>query len=232
MTDSDNTATLDRLEDDAVLQFLQDQPDFFKRHPSAVNKLDVGHESGAAVSLIERQIASLRERNRRMRVQLDDMISAAHHNQALSEVVHTLARALLGCDCAEDVVAAFESTLLRSARADQVAILLATETVAGQVASGRLRYVARDDASWEPFAAQIGEHRYRCGFATDAQRAILFDDASAVGSMAIAPLHNSDNFIGVLALASLDSTAFTRDMGHLFLQQIAELTSASLSRVR
>lgn len=231
MTEFDNTGTLERIDDEAVLQFLADQPDFFERYPSAVAELTGSHNSGGVVSLVERQLSALREGNRRMRAQVDDMISAARHNQALSEGVHALARALLGSVGVDEVAAATESALLQLADADHVILLLADEAEPNASADGVLRRVARDDTLWRLFSAQVDEQLFRCGLATDAQREVLFGADTAIGSTAIAPLHAGE-WLGVLALGSADPSVFTRDKGHLFLQQVAELVSVALRRER
>ena len=62
------------LSDQAVLNFLRQSPDFFLRHPSALSELSLPHESGQAVSLIERQIDILRERNMTMRRRMNELL--------------------------------------------------------------------------------------------------------------------------------------------------------------
>ncbi|MEM7377504.1 MAG: DUF484 family protein [Pseudomonadota bacterium] len=229
MSDLDAVDTLERLDDETVLQFLADHPDFFMRHPAAATGLNLAHDSGAAVSLVERQVATLREGNRRMRSQVDDMISAARHNQTLSEGVHALAQALLASDSAAEMAAASETTLLRIANADRVAIVLATDTADTLAPGAVLRRVGRAERDWDAFSAQRDDGLIRCGLASDAQLAFLFDDPSTVGSSAIAPL-GTDRWFGVLALAAADPAVFTRDQGHLFLQQVADLVGAAFGR--
>ena len=230
MSELDDLSTVDRVDDNAVLQYLRTQPDFFKRHPGAFTELNVTHDSGAAVSLVERQMLSLREGNRRMRAQVDDMIAAAHHNQSLSEGVHVLARALLAARGVDALVEAAHGALLRSASADQVAIVLFSESDCGTVAGSPLRRVTSGDTGWQAFSSMLDERLIRCGLATDAQLAFLFGErAASVGSTAIAPLHAERN-LGVLAMASRDDTVFTRDKGHLFLEQVAGLISAGIAR--
>jgi len=151
------------------------------------------------------------------------MIAAAHHNQSLSEGVHVLARALLAARGVDALVEAAHGALLRSASADQVAIVLFSESDCGTVAGSPLRRVTSGDTGWQAFSSMLDERLIRCGLATDAQLAFLFgESAASVGSTAIAPLHAERN-LGVLAMASRDDTVFTRDKGHLFLEQVAGL---------
>ena len=69
--------------DQSVLDFLRQSPDFFLRHPSALSELSLPHESGEAVSLIERQIDILRERNVTMRKRMNELLQAARMNDEI-----------------------------------------------------------------------------------------------------------------------------------------------------
>ncbi len=230
MNHTDNSLLEEPVNDEAVLRFLSAQPDFFKRHPGAVAALDVTHESGAAVSLVERQLTSLRESNRRMRTQLDDMIAAAEHNQTLSERVHQLAKSLLASRGCEALAAAAGQALLGPGGADQFAIVLRAETSCDAAPGSALRHVATDDSNWQLFSNLLDERLIRCGLATDDQLRFAFGDgATQVGSSAIAPLHCGKT-VGLLVMASQSESVFTRDKGHLFLEQVAALISAGIAR--
>ena len=71
------------LSDQAVLNFLRQSPDFFLRHPSALSELSLPHESGQAVSLIERQIDILRDRNVTMPRRMNVLLQAARSNDEI-----------------------------------------------------------------------------------------------------------------------------------------------------
>ena len=65
------------LTDDDVVAYLRADPDFFQRHSSLLSELNLPHDSGQAVSLIERQVAILRERNMQMRRRMNELLQAA-----------------------------------------------------------------------------------------------------------------------------------------------------------
>ena len=60
---SNNQADSDALNDDSVSRYLTDNPEFFNRKADLLLGLSIPHESGAAISLLERQVAMYRERN-------------------------------------------------------------------------------------------------------------------------------------------------------------------------
>ena len=48
-----------RLTDEDVISYLRLDPDFFQRHSTLLSELNLPHDTGGAVSLIERQVAIL-----------------------------------------------------------------------------------------------------------------------------------------------------------------------------
>ena len=72
----EDVATLD-WNNPTLVAFLQAHPDFFITHTHLLADLVVPHESGGAVSLIERQVAVLRDQNRQVRRELADLVQIA-----------------------------------------------------------------------------------------------------------------------------------------------------------
>ena len=83
MTDKRNLTLADPLEPEQVAAFLQQNPHFFEAYPDLLSELSLPHESGGAVSLVERQIAVLRERNMDMRHRLSKLLDNARDNDKL-----------------------------------------------------------------------------------------------------------------------------------------------------
>ena len=54
-----------QLPEQAVVDYLTAHPDFFTRHPQLLRDLSLPHDSGNAVSLIERQVELLRKQAER-----------------------------------------------------------------------------------------------------------------------------------------------------------------------
>ena len=60
------------LNDDLVRDYLKAHDDFLQRNPDLLDYLHVEHQSGSAVSLVEKQVSVLRERNMDMRHRIED----------------------------------------------------------------------------------------------------------------------------------------------------------------
>ena len=56
-----------------VRGFLRDNPTFLDDNPDILETMIVNHQPGGAVSLVERQLRSLRDRNTDLTAQLDDL---------------------------------------------------------------------------------------------------------------------------------------------------------------
>src|SRR3546814_18527976 len=80
-----------------VADFLQNNPDFFDQHAEVFATLQVPHPHGArAISLGERQILTLRERNRELEWRLNELAHHADSNEAIGERVSQWCCRLLG----------------------------------------------------------------------------------------------------------------------------------------
>ena len=63
MSSQTKTQNTDELLERDVIKFLETHIDFFERHPDLLSSLRLPHNSGQAISLIEKQVSVLREQN-------------------------------------------------------------------------------------------------------------------------------------------------------------------------
>ena len=83
------------IDEKAVANYLRQHPDFFVSNTSLLAELALPHKTGAAISLIERQVDVLRDQNRRYRNQLQELIQIARDNDGLIEQLQRLTLTLL-----------------------------------------------------------------------------------------------------------------------------------------
>src|SRR5262249_50100746 len=93
-----DSEAVDLRSEDAVMQYLRDNPDFFGRHPMLLTDLSLPHDTGQAISLVERQVAILRERNIDMRRRLNHLVGAANTNDTLYEKTRRFTLEMLDCN--------------------------------------------------------------------------------------------------------------------------------------
>jgi uncharacterized protein YigA (DUF484 family) len=216
--------------DDDIAEYLRRHPDFFDRHAGLLMALEVAHEpGGAAISLVERQVAVLRQRGQELECQLNDLVAVARLNDALVGKIHRLSTRLMKASGFAARVETLETCLREDFRAERAAVVLFSppqdETLAGK---GFLKVVKRNDAGLKPFNSFLKSARPRCGLIRGRQKAFLFtDNAGEISSAALVPLGTHAE-LGFLVIGSRDPDYFNPGKEMDFLAQLGELVSVAL----
>jgi len=212
------------LEEQQVVDYLIRNPDFFLGHAPLLNDLKLQHESGKAVSLIERQVSVLREKNKYFETKLSEMVDAVHDNQRLHMSLQRLAVNLFSADSLDDVLAIVDDELRHKLGTDYVAFRLATEGSHTESQS----YVSNDDELLQSFSSLIENKKIQCGRLSQEQLDGLFaEGASEANSAAVIPVSDA-GIRGVIALGSHDEQRYHPGMGTDFLSSLADLIGAAL----
>ena len=103
----------DGLNDASVAEYLQTYPDFFERNSPLLAKLRLPHlrDVGATVSLVERQVEVLRERNQSLERKLKELVDVARANDALADRIHRLSQRLIRAHTLLETINAVETSL-------------------------------------------------------------------------------------------------------------------------
>jgi uncharacterized protein YigA (DUF484 family) len=234
---STNTArglAIEALNDASVAEYLQRVPDFFERNSQLLDKLRLPHvrAGGATVSLVERQVEVLRERNLALERKLRDLIEVARTNDLLADRIHRLCQRLIQTRTTLETVTAIETSLREDFEAMHAVIVVFLERSEElERGAGRfLRIAGRDSAEMKMFDSLFQSGKPRCGQIRDAQRDYLFGkDTVEIGSAALTPL-GSKGSIGILAIGSSDAQRFSPGMSTEFLTRVGEVVSVALMR--
>ena len=126
------------LSEQAVHDYLSANPDFFERHARLLNSLQLPHASGAAVSLVERQVSLLRQKEIKLERKLKELIQVARENDVLAAKIHQLTLHLMAANDLGKTIAAIEEALRSGFSADQAVLVLFGEPEAfGDIDAGR-----------------------------------------------------------------------------------------------
>jgi uncharacterized protein YigA (DUF484 family) len=217
------------LADAQIAAWLGDNPDFFQRNDDLLAQLRLPHSSGAAVSLIERQVEVLRERLHAADARLGELVHIARSNEALAAKIHHFTRRLMRAPTRREILVQIERGFRESFDASQIMLLLFG--VRDDPAAGRfVRAVAPNDPNLAGFESLLSSGRPRCGQVRDSQREYLFGtDSGEIGSLALVPLI-SDVPLGLLVLGSHDRERFNPGMSTDFLALLGEIISDALAR--
>lgn len=208
-----------------VAAWLKANPDFFMDHADVFSAMRIPHpQGGHAISMVERQLISLRERNTQLEKQLSELIGYGQHNDGLIEKLHRLTLALLRAPDAEVTLAVVHESM----RSDFAIPYSAVRWWGGQIAETALEASAVCSAEFRNYIAGL-DRPYVGPNAAHESRDWLGDAAIQSRSFAYVPL--ADGAVsGVLMLASEDGGRFTPDMATDVLTRLAHLTSAALAR--
>lgn len=208
-----------------VAAWLKANPDFFMDHADVFSAMRIPHpQGGHAISMVERQLISLRERNTQLEKQLSELIGYGQHNDGLIEKLHRLTLALLRAPNAEVTLAVVHESM----RSDFAIPYSAVRWWGGQIAETALEASAVCSAEFRNYIAGL-DRPYVGPNAAHESRDWLGDAAMQSRSFAYVPL--ADGAVsGVLMLASEDGGRFTPDMATDVLTRLAHLTSAALAR--
>ena len=210
-----------------VVAYLRSEPDFFVRQASLLEDLRVPHRCGGAVSLVEHQVAVLREQTRQLRAKLQELIDNARRNEALNQRLHQLTLRLLECALVEDVFATLYQALSEDFEADMVTIRVSVPP-ASQAESGLAEFVNDDGELTSLFHQLFETRRPVCGRLSEAQLQYLFSERGAeLGSGALVPL-GAPRALGMLAIGSRDVGRFYDGMGTTLLNNLGEITGRVL----
>src|SRR5580704_11634106 len=101
------------LNDTSVAEYLQTYPDFFERNSPLLIKLRLPHlrDVGATVSLVERQVEVLRERNQSLERKLKELVDVARANDGLADRIHRLSQRLIRAHNLLETINAVETSL-------------------------------------------------------------------------------------------------------------------------
>ena len=182
---------------------------------------------GSTISLVERQIEVLREKQAALENKLAELVRVARANDAIAERLHRFTRRLLGCDSRAQAIARIEAGLREDFDAFHAALVL-IGSAPDSDAPRFVRTVAADDPHLKSFESLFASGKPRCGQARDSQREFLFGpEGMEMGSVALVPLGDK-GALGLLALGSADRDRFHPGMSTEFLARLAELISDCL----
>ncbi|MGE8407183.1 MAG: DUF484 family protein [Pseudomonas sp.] len=211
---------------EAVAEYLRAHPTFFAEHDELLLELLIPHQRGDSVSLVERQLKLLRERNIEMRHRLSHLMDVARDNDRLFDKTRRLILDLLDADTLDAVVMAVEDRLRQDFKVPFVSLILFGENHAPVG-----RWVSVGDAQ-QAIGGLICGGKTVSGNLRDHELAFLFGEAQRqdVGSSAVATVENQ-GLHGVLAIGSRDPHHYKSTVGTLFLGYIAEVLGRVIPRV-
>lgn len=227
MTDPTANRTPVPVTEQEVVDYLRAHPDFFLERDELLESLSLPHDSGNAISLVERQVHLFREQRDTLRHELGELINVARHNDRLFARSKRLLMQVIEARTLNEVAAVIDDSIRGDFGLDAVSLLLFESTTPEAAPDGALVRVSRD-AAINQLGALLDSNKAVCGQFRPDQREFLFPRREQqVESIALVPLRHGD-LLGVFAVGSRQPGYFDDRMGTLFLSYISDTLSRLL----
>jgi len=199
-----------------VAHYLREHPQFFEDYAGMLAEVNIPHpHGGRTISLSERQMLTLREKNKLLEHKLRELLDIAHDNDALQNKLHGFMLTLFDADN----LLGLQETVTGNLREMFSIPHVVLHVWKGLPPSAEV--LAFTDAQLSPVCVHQAIHETGTWFGEAGPR---------LGSFAYIPLRDGQASTGLLILASEDGQRFYPEMGTVFLQRIAETVSAALRR--
>ena len=210
-----------------VVEFLRNNPDFFIEQEDLLADLLLPHESGKAISLLERQVTILRERGIEARQKLNNLLENARNNDQLFDTTRNLVLALLRAKNVTEIIEVAMDQLSNHVNIDACEVVLVEQPELNVAPSIRVDSLAKLS---QEYADVIRLKRTHCGSLEQDQIAALFPGNNRIKSTALCPVINNSEVLALLALGNRHDNYFNIHLDTLFLDFIGHVVGAVLER--
>ena len=224
-----NFSNMNPITEDDIANYLVNTPDFFERHAQLLATVQLTSPHGnRAVSLQERQAEMLRDKIRSLEQRIMEMIRNSSENMVIADRLQHWTRELFLAPSARELPERIVEGLKTQFVVPQAAIRV--WDVAPAFEGESFAQGVSGDA--KIFASSLTTPY--CGVNAGFEAVGWLPDPTAAQSLVLIPLRTpgAQPAFGLVVLASPDSQRFHGSMGTDFLERIAELAGAALSRLR
>ena len=200
----------DRLDPKDVESFLRAHPNFLQDRPGLLAVLNLPHGGEGAISLVERQVSVLRERNITSRQKLAELSDIGRENDRLLDATRNTILALLAGENRPDLTKIWLDQVTGTFKAEMGALVWLDGV--------------SDGVEEAPLASKlIRQGGGFSGVLRPEEMQTVFGTAAAEGSAALVAIRSGEDDIGVLGVGSHDPQRYRAEDGTLFLEYLAEV---------
>lgn len=216
-----------------VASYLQTNPQFFEEHAELLASVQLtSPHSHRAVSLQERQMEILREKNKGLELRLADLLRHGHENDRTQQRLHDWQLRLLSQPDSHALPGAVQDGLAQLFEVPAVALRL------WQLGESFGDLAVAQGISDDVKLFADGLRTPYCGVNAGFEAATWLgnDEIASLAMVALrAPAEGGEGAsgtFGLLVLGSADTRRFHEGMGTAYLAQIGEVAGAALNRLR
>ncbi|MCL2892310.1 DUF484 domain-containing protein [Brenneria tiliae] len=207
------------LSDDMVLQFLQQNPDFFIRNARQIEQMRIPHPVRGTVSLVEWQLARQRHHITQLEEEITLLMEQAGANELLFNRLLNLQTELASADSLLDMLDRLQRWARKLGLAGASVRLFSDKWRIG--APSDFTHLSLNRSLFEPLRIQrLGQASHYLGSLNGPELLLLLPQAKQIGSVALSMMGENHD-LGLLIFSSRDSHHYQDGMGTVLLQQLA-----------
>jgi uncharacterized protein YigA (DUF484 family) len=195
---------------DDVETFLRDHPDFLQNRPALLAALNLPHGGQGAVSLVERQVAVLRERSITSRQKLAELSDIGKENERLLKATRDTILALLSAETKADVETIWQQQVVNAFAAELGSLVWFDPD-------------KQDDPRQSVAQKLLAGGDTVSGVLRPEEMAVLFPSVTCEGSVAMSCIRRQQEIVGIIAVGATNTQRYQAEDGTLFLDYLAEV---------
>ena len=216
------------LDDDSVMQYLLQNPDFFIRNARSVEQMHVPHPVKGSTSLVEWQLGRQRHQIAQLEEEITLLMEQASINESLFGRMIELQATLAAASGLQDMLNRLQRWSRSLGLAGANVRLFSESWRIG--APSDFTHLAVSRSAFESMRIQrLGETPHYLGSLNGPELLLLLPQAKAVGSVALS-LMGEQGELGVLIFSSRDPQHYQPGMGTVLLDQLAKMLPGLLER--
>jgi uncharacterized protein YigA (DUF484 family) len=177
---------------DDVETFLRDHPDFLQNRPALLAALNLPHGGQGAVSLVERQVAVLRERSITSRQKLAELSDIGKENERLLKATRDTILALLSAETKADVETIWQQQVVNAFAAELGSLVWFDPD-------------KQDDPRQSVAQKLLAGGDTVSGVLRPEEMAVLFPSVTCEGSVAMSCIRRQQGIVGIIAVGATNT---------------------------
>ena len=212
-----------------VVKHLQDNPEFFLNHPELLSNIKLPHDSGKAISLVEKQVNILREQGVKATEKLKDLTDNARTNDEIFDITRSLILDLLESNTIEEVSTSVQKQFAQLKNVDACELIFLNHSTQNLPTAIR---VEDSKVMKEKFSDVFRLEKPFCAQLQEEQILYLFPlSEEDISSTALCPVSNNGETLALLALGNKTANYFNVHLDTLFLDFICEVLDSAIRRL-
>ena len=216
-----------QITDAQVAEYLHKHPEYFEDKPDLLAELELPQQNGKAVSLTERQVSLLREKNHVTRNKLDELVDSAKLNNEIFDKCRRLILDLIDAENSDQFFAALENSFKEDFKCHAYSLIIFSDTP-HQI--NHFTTSVSEMAAKDFIGALIRAKNPTLGVLRPSEQDFLFRHQSeGVKSAAVLSVRKNRQ-IALLAIGSEDANYFKPAMGTEFIGFVADTLAKLLPK--